>query len=477
MMKALRALLSRLPIKWKIMLWSTFILFVLFAVYNVAQFFTIGHWLNNQERVSMQKSMAQLQDYYLEKKADLDTEQVRKSQSFLEKIIERKQLIRILDDKGLPIVIVSNRLPGDWVPPEVSQQSLVISVWHENEHLLVMRSPINADHFHGTIEIVNNLETLDQLSDLILFVMIVGGIGAIFLSGFGGLLLSRQLLTPIQSLAETIQNIKLRGLHERVRPTNNGDELSRLAHHFNDMMNQLEASFQQQKQFVEDASHELRTPLAIMKGHLSLLKRWGKSDPEVLEISLEAAMQEFQRMEGIVQELLELTRAESELPAALAEIVKPSVFVRQSVERFSSMHPNMIFETDLQLAEDDVIEVVPHQLEQILLILLDNAVKYSSDSPFIQIVAMKQNQFLEISVKDYGIGIPEEDLPHVFNRFYRVDKARSRERGGTGLGLAIAKRLVERNRGQIFISSKEHHGTTVTIRFPEVSNSKEERSE
>ncbi|UUZ86336.1 HAMP domain-containing protein [Paenibacillus sp. P26] len=93
----------------------------------------------------------------------------------------------------------------------------------------------------------------------------------------GGLLLSRQPLQPIQSLSETIRNIKLKGLHERVQPLNNHDELSRLAEHFNDMMDQLEASFRQQKQFVEDASHELRTPLTIMKGHLSLLQRWGRA--------------------------------------------------------------------------------------------------------------------------------------------------------------------------------------------------------
>lgn len=467
MRNTLRALLSRLPIKWKIMLWSTCILCILFTAYNAAQYFTIGHWLNNLEQASMQRSMAQLQDYYIEKKSVLDTEQVRSSQTYLDKILEKKQMIRILDQNGTPIVTVSNRLPGEWVPPEVSGQPLLISVWHDNDHLLVMRSPIHTDHFQGTIEIVNNLETADQLSDLILLVMVLAGIGAIVLSAFGGLLLSKQLLKPIQMLAETMQNIKLRGLHERVRPMNNNDELSRLAQHFNDMMDQLESSFQQQKQFVEDASHELRTPITIIKGHLSLLKRWGKSDPEVLEVSLEAAMQEFQRMEGIVRELLELTRAEAEQPAALTEIVNLSEFIRQCAERFSAVHPAMKLEIDTRLAETDAIEVVPHQLEQILLILLDNAVKYSSGSPIVRVEGIKQDRFIEIKITDSGIGIPAEDLPHVFDRFYRVDKARSRVRGGTGLGLAIAKRLVERNRGDIMISSKEHQGTSVTIRFPE----------
>ncbi|WP_052487994.1 HAMP domain-containing sensor histidine kinase [Gordoniibacillus kamchatkensis] len=468
-MKTLCALLSKLPIKWKIMLWSTGIMCILFAVYNAAQFITLGQWLNNQERVSMQKSMAQIQEYYQEKKTVLDVDQVRNSKSYLEKIIERRQLIRILDQNGLQIIAVSNRLPDDWVPPEESYQSLFISVWHDNEHLLVLRSPIHTDHFQGTVEIVNNLETLDQISNIILVVMVIAGLGAIFFSGFGGFLLSKQLLHPIQSLVETIQNIKVKGLQERVRPMNNNDELSRLAHHFNDMMDQLETSFQQQKQFVEDASHELRTPLAIMKGHLSLLKRWGKNDPQVLEVSLDAAIQEFQRMEGIVQELLELTRSESDHPEALIEIVKPSAFVQQCVERFSSAHPNMVFETDLHFTESDAIEVVPYQLEQVLVILLDNAVKYSADNNVVRINGMKQNHFVKIRVTDSGIGIPSDELPYVFDRFYRVDKARSREGGGTGIGLAIAKRLVERNRGKITIMSKEHYGTTVTVSIPACS--------
>ncbi|UUZ86337.1 hypothetical protein LJK88_24820 [Paenibacillus sp. P26] len=192
----------------------------------------------------------------------------------------------------------------------------------------------------------------------------------------------------------------------------------------------------------------------------------GKSDPEVLDVSLEAAMQEFRRMEGIVQELLMLTRAETDLAPAPKETIKPFEFVRQSVERFASVHPDVIFKDDLHFDEAVAMEVVPHELEQILLILLDNAVKYSTGRPVIWVEGALRAPYVEIKIKDSGIGIPAKDLPHVFDRFYRVDKARTREQGGSGLGLAIAKRLVERNGGQISISSVEHQGTTVTLRFP-----------
>jgi two-component system sensor histidine kinase ArlS len=475
MMKALRSLLSRLPIKWKMVLWSSFILFVLFAVYNVTQFFVIDHWMSVKERESVQMKMAELQNYFQEKQSGLDAEQIRSSQSFLERFTENKQFIRILDSQGNIIITVSNQLPSDSVLPQISEQSIQLSVWRGEDHLFVMRSPLVSEHFHGTIEIVNNLETLDHLSDTILLVMIVAGIGALLLSGLGGLVLAKQLLKPIQAFAETIQNVKERGLQERVTNLNNNDELSNLARHFNDLMDQLETSFKQQKQFVEDASHELRTPISIMKGHLSLLNRWGKSDPKVLDISLEATSQEFQRMEGIVQELLQLTRADSELSSDLTEVVNPSTFVQQTVDRFSVLHPQIAFETELASLSGILIEVVPNQMEQVLLILLDNAVKYSSEQQKVQIVGTQQEKHIQIRVKDFGIGIPEVDLPHVFDRFYRVDKARSRERGGTGLGLAIAKRLVERNHGEIAISSVEDQGTIVAISLPYNQNAEKEK--
>ncbi|TVY08879.1 sensor histidine kinase [Paenibacillus cremeus] len=466
MMEQLRIALSRLPIKWRIVLMSTVILCLLFVLYNAVQFVTIRSWLTNQEQLSMKRTLAQIDDYFQEKKGTADPELISKSQSYLEKWIEKKQLIRILDQSGTPVVTVSNHLPTEWVEPESVQRLQQLNIWHEDEHLLVLRGPIATDQFRGTIEIINNLELLDHISDLILFVMLAAAIGSVFLSGLGGLVLSKQLLTPIQSLAETIQNIKTRGMHERVRPMNNNDELSRLAWHFNDMMDQLEAAFQQQKQFVEDASHELRTPLTIMKGHLSLLQRWGKDDPEVLDISLEAALQEFQRMDGIVQELLELTRAETQPATALMESVSAKSYIQHTLNRFAAAHPSFTVESELEMAETETIAVVPFQLEQILLILLDNAVKYSSETFLVRVEGKRRGAHVEINVIDFGMGIPDRDVPYVFDRFYRVDKARSRQQGGTGLGLSIAKRLVERNQGQISITSKENEGTTVTVRFP-----------
>lgn len=430
MRRAIRQWVSGMTIKWKMVLWSSFTLIVLFTAYNFAQYTAVNQWMVKQEKNSIQKTMAQLDDYFQEK-VPLNDAKIKNSANYLEKINENNQLIRILDQQGIPIITVSDQLPESYVAPQAVDRAMLLSLWHLEDHLLVMRSPLISGDFRGTIEIVNNLETFDQFSAMIFWVMVLAGCGSVLLSALGGYLLVKQFLKPVQSLADAIRNVKHKGLHERVEQHGDKDELSRLAALFNDLMNELETSFKQQKQFVEDASHELRTPISIIKGHLSLLDRWGKSDPQILDKSLTASLQELNRLEGIVQELLALTRSENELPAEETTLLKPVRLLERTIRRFAVPHSKMQFQVDLcPIGDDAMIRMVPHHLEQVLLILLDNAVKYSKEGTTIAINGRRQADVMIVEVHDQGIGIPPEDLPHVFDRFYRVDKARSREQGG-----------------------------------------------
>lgn len=470
MRRAIQVWMSSIPIKWKMVLWSSFTLILLFAAYNLAQYLAVNQWMLKQEKASIRKTMAQLEDYFQEK-GPLNDIQIRRGTTFLEKVNENNQLIRILDQQGIPIVTVTNQLPETYVQPQRAEREVLLSMWHYEDHLLVMRSPLISGDFRGTIEIINNLETFDQFSAMIFWVMVMGGCGAVLISALGGFLLVKQFLKPVQSLAEAIRNVKHKGLHERVEEHRGKDELSQLAALFNDLMSELEMSFKQQKQFVEDASHELRTPISIMKGHLSLLDRWGKSNPQVLDKSLSVTLQELGRLEDIVHELLDLTRSENELPTEEVAVLKPIRLLERTFKRFAVLHPEIQFEIDVaSLSADAMIRVVPRHLEQVLLILLDNAVKYSTSGTTITLLGQIHEDRMQMVVQDQGIGIPPEDLPHVFDRFYRVDKARSRAQGGTGLGLAIAKRLVEGNGGVINIESDQQQGTKVTLSFPVIAS-------
>jgi two-component system sensor histidine kinase ArlS len=465
-MRKLRSLLSELPIQWKLIIWSSLLLCFLFASYNVAQYFVINHWLMLQEEQTIQKNMDELQIYYAEKKAVLNVNEIKDSQNFIDKVNQRNQMIRVIDNKGSPILTVTDDLPDDWVAPRHVTETELMSLWHITDHLIVMRSPLTSANFTGTIEIVENLEILDRISDLHLLIMLIGGIGALILSGLGGAVLTRQLLKPIKTITATMHKIKTKGLHERVAILDNHDEISQLATMFNGMMDQLELAFQQQKQFVEDASHELRTPIAIIEGHLSLLNRWGKDDPVLLGESLQASLQELTRLKNLVQELLELSRAEAVIHIENEEIVDPAQIITAITKNIAMLYPEFSFDVKLIVLTGIRIAVAPHHLEQMLLIFLDNAVKYSPENREIHIHGSVNGSMAEIHIVDHGVGIPQADLPFVFNRLYRVDKARSGGQTGHGLGLSIARRLIEGYGGTVYMSSIEHKGTHVLISFP-----------
>jgi two-component system sensor histidine kinase ArlS len=460
--------LSRLPIRWKLTVWSSMLLCLLFIAYNLVQYFVINQWMMNQEESAIQNNLKEIKGYYLDKNKRYTREQIIVSSDFIQNINQKNQLIRILDSSGKPIVTVTNDLPPDWVKPLAAEQTQLYSLWHDVEHLLLIRSPLNTGSFTGTIEVVQNLENFDQTNDIIFIVVFAGGIVAILLSWLGGSILARQLLKPIQSITLTMEKIKKRGMDERVIVADNHDEISNLARMFNEMMDELQIAFAQQKQFVEDASHELRTPISIIEGHLSLLNRWGKHEPDILEESLASSLQETNRLKVLAQELLELSRAESALPDE-SDMIEPAQTVTDMVQKVAELHLDFDFRLDVDELAGSEICITSHHLEQILIILLDNAVKYSIKNKVIQITGEIRDGRAVVRIIDFGMGIPQDDLPYVFQRFYRVDKARSREQGGNGLGLSIAYRLVERHSGTIEISSVEHQGTTVSISFPVIS--------
>ncbi len=235
---------------------------------------------------------------------------------------------------------------------------------------------------------------------------------------------------------------------------------------FNELLDKITFYIDQQKQFVEDVSHELRTPVAIVEGHLNLLNRWGKDDPVVLEESLTSSLAELQRMKTLVQEMLDLSRA-----PAISEQYKDSEtkvyeVVKTVINNFIVLHEDFNFIFDNDLAYELVCPIYHNHFEQILIILMDNAVKYSLNRKEIIVSLSCNTNFVEINVQDFGMGMTEEDRKKVFSRFYRVDKARSRERGGNGLGLSIAKGLVESYGGSIEVNSVLNSGSSFRVKLP-----------
>ncbi|MFK4375570.1 two-component system sensor histidine kinase ArlS [Bacillus sp. RC218] len=463
--------IRNLPIKWKLTLWSTTLVFILFILYSTLQFIVINKWTIDYEQKQINRQLTEIAAYFQDKNETLSSKTFENSKEFLNNMIDKHQMIRIIGNDGKPIVTVSRGFNEAWIKPKQVTQDESLIKRHIEDRILVERIPIQTKKFTGTIELTKNLETFDHLLKIILVVMVFAGICGLVFSFLGGILITKKLLSSVQNITDTMKRIKKNGLNERVPVRENNDELAKLSILFNEMMDEVETSFTQQKQFVEDASHELRTPLTIIQGHLSMLNRWGKNDPAILDKSLQSSLKEVDRLNKLVSELLELSRAESEqiYPIA-AERVHVNSVLKQITQNFAILQTD--FQFDMKLDADEAYVSIPSSyLEQIIIIVMDNAVKYTKEAnKYICIESSIRSGKIKIRIIDHGAGIPEADLPFVLNRFYRVDKARSRKQGGNGLGLSIAKRLLEKYNGAIQLESKENEGTIVAITFPDTTH-------
>jgi len=357
---------------------------------------------------------------------------------------------------------VSSTLETKFVPLSTGEESIQVTmpILSRTNRLLI-----------GHLQIINRMAKLTemkkQLQKLYIQLLIMEALVAIGLAYF----ISRLISKPIEQIHDIIASINEDNIDSKrlIIPKKN-DEFAVVSQQFNELLDKISFYISQQKHFVEDVSHELRTPVAIVEGHLKLLNRWGKDDPEVLEESLEASLAEIKRMKTLVQEMLDLSRApqvREQYKDATTEVVDT---LTQIVANFKVLYPDFTFVLDIDSKADLLSPIYRNHFEQVIIILLDNAVKYSMNRKEIIVSLSTVADQVEIGIQDFGMGLSEEDKKKVFSRFYRVDKARSRERGGNGLGLSIAKELIEGYNGSISLTSHLDQGTVFKVKLPIVSS-------
>ncbi|MBN9392862.1 MAG: HAMP domain-containing protein [Chloroflexi bacterium] len=287
----------------------------------------------------------------------------------------------------------------------------------------------------------------------------------------GGRVMAGRTLRPIAKMLEAAESIgDSHNFSLRLDSPAHMDELGKLAATFNKMLASLESAYLTQQRFISDASHELRAPLAVIQGNLEILQRQPRiSSLERGEILTETE-DETARMTRLVSDLLALARADAGLSLAHRTVdLDVLVFEEFKVAQKLAKGQKLVLEP----FEPVCVEGDEDRLRQLLLILLDNALKYTPGEGWIMLGLRtqkdKNKDMAEITVKDTGVGIAEKDLPHLFERFYRADPSRGRNKGGAGLGLSIAKWIVEQHEGQIELNSTVGKGTTVIVRLKTVN--------
>lgn len=276
--------------------------------------------------------------------------------------------------------------------------------------------------------------------------------------------INKKLLSPVETMTNTVKEISIKDLDKRLDVRGSKNELKDLAKTFNDMLDRIQTSVEQQNRFVSDASHELRTPISVIQGYANLLSRWGKNDKTVLDESILAIKSESENMKMLVENLLFLARGDKDTQKferedfmfddLIDEIVKETKLIDSKHPIIIEYNEKFMFNGDKKL------------IKQALRIFIDNSIKYTPEGKNIILNSYVKNSNAVISIDDNGIGISEEDLPFIFDRFYRADKSRTKESGGTGLGLSIAKWIIDKHNGAIDVWSKVNKGTAIRITMP-----------
>jgi two-component system OmpR family sensor kinase len=316
-----------------------------------------------------------------------------------------------------------------------------------------------------TILVGYPLAELSEVLENLYFIFVILIPIALTVSVLGGFYLAKKSLHPVDEVTTRARRITAENLDQIIPERNVNDEIGRLIATINDMILRLHSSFAQIRQFSADASHELRTPLTIMRGEIELSLRSNKTEEEYRRV-LESSLEEILRMTSIIENLLLLAKADQGLYEVNFTEVNMASLVRELLDDSEILaEPKRIH---VELKQDMPITLVGDKvrLRQLFLNLIDNAIKYTPEGGAVTLSLERQNSMALFRVEDTGIGIPAQEIDRVFDRFYRVDKARSREWGGAGLGLSIAKWIAELHRGTITVQSETNKGSTFTVHLP-----------
>lgn len=487
--KEKRLMRFSITIKWTLL--TSLFIFVLFSIFAFVTYQTTTTLMVKQERENLDRTLTEIQSRLENSATDLTirnsilllketsplSNSIYKDKETIEgSLIRLNSFISELSQPELSVFVYNTEdkmvfeTKSGAIPftPTKNRQITIKSI--NNTSGFVATTPVyskKTNELIGYVQLFYELTAFYQLRSRLLLTVAILEVAGVFMSVILGYLLARFFMRPMQKMMETIDEIKVEPQSEiRMPVLASQDELADLSEAFNEMLDRMQKFIEQQQQFVEDVSHELRTPVAIIEGHLKLLNRWGKDDPVVLDESLQASLQEIVRMKSLVQEMLDLSRVEQVEFQYRNEKSNAQEVILQTYNNFKLLYEDFDFILDDDLTHDINVNMYRNHFEQLLIILLDNAVKYSTDRQEIHLSASTTNNQLELAIQDYGEGISEEDLEKVFYRFYRVDKARSRHKGGNGLGLSIAQQIVENYQGKINVESSLGKGTIFRIKLP-----------
>ncbi len=462
--------MSRLSIRWRLTLWYSAVLAAVLAVFGVSVYFLTKQGLQNRTSESLL-----IQTTVIEDALSLSRSQGRGViRDRLERQYSRHPAfdIQITDLDG-QIWMRGDRVRERGLPPPLKTPGKGRDVFDKftvpglGPFRMVSRL---SDRYPVPLllQVATSVEENDkQLGELMAILLLLGPLAVGCTLG-GGYLLARQALAPVERMAATADEITATQLDRRLHEPNPDDELGRLAHTINGMIARLERSFEEVRRFTADAAHELRTPLAILRNEAEVALRIPR-DSEQYRECLENMLEEIDHLSRLSEVLLFLFREDAGLGAHLGDELDLGQIIRAVAVDIRVVAAEQNLELNVDAISPCHVKGNAEQLRRLLFNLLDNAIKFTPAGGRIVIRVERQKGQARVIVSDTGIGIAAEHLPRIFDRFYRVDSARSRRTGGNGLGLSVCKSIAEAHQGSIEVISQPGKSTQVTVTLPETT--------
>jgi len=454
--------INNLSIKKKLLIYSFLIQAVILIIFSISLYKALEISTLDKLQATLKVIILDITDDLLEKDKITNTILDEDKEYNFEPLY-----IRILDDNTHEMIIQTQNFPNHIEHNDKYLNKLKPSIitFEEQNDFLVSRIKID---FHGEknviIEVVTTKEILTSTLENILYIL--GFILPIILilAIIAGNFLIYKSFSPIENILFELKQINANDLSARVKTTKNQDEINQLIHEVNNLLSRLESSFERISQFSSDASHELKTPLTIIRGEIEVTLRKERTLNEYKN-ALNNSLNELTLIEQTINDLLFLAKNEKDLIIENQETFYFDELIDESineVKSFAKLH-----QVEINFILEDSIEFkgFPNLLKIALKNALKNAIQFSHKNSQIIVKSYKNGDSFNISIQDFGIGIPLGEQEKIFEKFYRTDKSRNKNSGGTGLGMSILKKIIDIHKGIITIKSKENIGTTIILSF------------
>lgn len=459
-------------IRFRLTVWYAALLGGMILLFGASTWLGLARYLNRSLSDSLAKQARQIGENFL-----IDVA-VSGENYVIDEINEHfapemsDHFVRVTRGDGSVLYVSGTPKSGSFDPAGMAALSGVSQQFTREEHpqgggdLLIFTTPFTSrDGRRFLIEAGASYKQVEDVLRGLLLALALGLPLTIGAAVAGGYWLMRRALKPVGEITQSAERITSRNLGERLPELRTGDELEQLSVSLNRMISRLEESFLYVSRFTADASHELRTPLTILRGELEAAVEQRPLAPELRE-TIGSALEETERLSRIVESLMAISRLDAGEARMERDILDLAELATSTTEQMRLLAEDKDIALRCESEEQVCIEGDRARLKQVIVNLVDNAIKYTPAGGLVGVKVRATNSRAMLEVNDNGVGIPAEALPHIFERFYRVDKARSRQMGGAGLGLSIIKAIVTAHGGQVRVESVEGKGSRFLVELP-----------